>query len=162
LTVLVRKASGDETDIRILREMLGWAADWRRVDLDERLLRDPNVVLYVDDWGRSGDAGVIAENEEREPLGAAWYRRFCEAEHGYGFIAPEIPELSIAVSPEHRGRGVGTALLNALVEQAEAEGAPALSLSVEDGNPALRLYERLEFRRVGRVGSAWTMRRDLY
>jgi ribosomal protein S18 acetylase RimI-like enzyme len=141
--------------------MLGWAAGWRSSELDARLLRDPAVAVYIEGWGRPGDAGVVAEDEDGVPLGAAWYRRFTQAEHGHGFVAPEVPELTVAVAPPNRGRGVGTALLEALVERAEAEGAPALSLSVEDDNPALRLYERLRFERVGRAGTAWTMRRDL-
>jgi ribosomal protein S18 acetylase RimI-like enzyme len=141
--------------------MLSWAAGWRSSELDARLLRDAAVAVYIEGWGRPGDAGVIAEDEDGVPLGAAWYRRFTQAEHGYGFLAPEVPELTVAVAPQNRGRGVGTALLEALVERAEAEGAPALSLSVEDDNPALRLYERLRFERVGRAGTAWTMRRDL-
>jgi ribosomal protein S18 acetylase RimI-like enzyme len=141
--------------------MLGWAAGWRSSELDARLLRDPAVAVYIEGWGRPGDAGVVAEDEDGVPLGAAWYRRFTQAEHGHGFVAPEVPELTVAVAPPNRGRGVGTALLEALVERAEAEGAPALSLSVEDDNPALRLYERLRFERVGRAGTAWTMRRGL-
>ena len=35
-----------------------------------------------------------------------------------------------------------------------------VSLSVEIGNPALRLYERCGFRRVGRVGGAFTQVAD--
>jgi ribosomal protein S18 acetylase RimI-like enzyme len=156
----VRPVSGIE-DVGILRQMLAWAAGWRHTQLDESSVLDPGVALYVERWGRPGDAGVIAENEDGIPIGAAWYRHFTPAEHGYGFLAPEVPEVSVGVSPGHRGRRVGTALLEALVEQAEREGVPALSLSVEESNPAARLYERLGFRRIARVGGAWTMRREL-
>ena len=41
-----------------------------------------------------------------------------------------------------RGHGIGGQLLAALVEQAGEDGYPALSLSVERGNPAISLYER--------------------
>ena len=42
--------------------------------------------------------------------------------------------------------------------QAAVDGAPGrLSLSVEDGNRAIRLYESFEFRPVGRVGNSTTM-----
>jgi ribosomal protein S18 acetylase RimI-like enzyme len=159
--VRVRAASATDADVLVLREMLGWAARWRLVELEDSAILDRSISLYVEGWGRPGDAGVIAENEQGSRIGAAWYRRFTQAEHGYGFIAPEVPEISIGVAPEHRSRGVGTALLKALVERAQREGMPALSLSVEEENPALRLYERLGFRRVGRVGGAWTMRREL-
>ena len=45
-----------------------------------------------------------------------------------------------------RGHGIGGQLLAALVEQAGEDGYPALSLSVERGNPAISLYERHGFR----------------
>jgi [ribosomal protein S18]-alanine N-acetyltransferase len=56
---------------------------------------------------------------------------------------------------------VGTSLLRSLVSLARSERYEAISLSVERGNPALRLYKRLGFVRVRRVGNAWTMRLDL-
>jgi RimJ/RimL family protein N-acetyltransferase len=80
---------------------------------------------------------------------------------GYGFVDESTPELGIAVSPEVRGRGIGRALLASLIEHARAAQLPALSLSVESDNPALRLYERLGFEKVGRVENAWTIRLDL-
>ena len=141
--------------------MLAWAARWRSGELEDNLLFDPELALYVEGWGRPGDAGFVAETDEGRAIGAAWYRRFTETEHGYGFIAPGIPELSVGVVPEHRGRGVGTELLDALVDNAQREGLHALSLSVEEDNPALRLYERLGFRGVGRSGNALTMRREI-
>lgn len=52
------------------------------------------------------------------------------------------PEIVIAVENAHRGHGIGALLLDALAEAGTAEGFRALSLSVDDGNPAIRLYER--------------------
>ena len=43
---------------------------------------------------------------------------------------------------------------------ARAARVGALSLSVEQDNPALRLYERFGFVSVARVGNALTMRLD--
>jgi ribosomal protein S18 acetylase RimI-like enzyme len=79
-----------------------------------------------------------------------WYRYFSEVEPGFGFIAAHIPEVAVAVAPGSRGRGVGTALLQALADRARREGLSALSLSVEEGNQAVRLYERIGFNPVGR------------
>ena len=121
------------------------------------LLADPAVSLYIEGWGRQGDVGVIAEDESYSPLGAAWYRVFSQEEHGYGFVRPDMPEMTIGVSPTERGQGIGTALLGALAEQARREGLPGLSLSVEDDNRAASLYERAGFVRHRRVGNAWTM-----
>jgi GNAT superfamily N-acetyltransferase len=114
----------------------------------------------MDGWLREGDAGVVAEEEGR-PIGAAWFRRFTADEPGYGFLDESTPEISIAVDPGHRGRGVGTALLRALCERGVDDGIAALSLSVERANPARRLYGRLGFVEVEGTADACTMRIDL-
>jgi ribosomal protein S18 acetylase RimI-like enzyme len=58
--------------------------------------------------------------------------------------APErLHVIDIAILPEHRGRGIGTALL----EELFAAGKP-VSLHVERSNRARTLYERLGFREV--------------
>jgi ribosomal protein S18 acetylase RimI-like enzyme len=144
-------------DIGFLWDALGWAANWRGAS-EEKIGEDSFVAAYVRGWGRQGDAGFLAEDEDARPIGAAWYRLFAEDDHGYGYLSPEIPELSLAVHPEHRGRGTGTALLEALSERARTEGVSALSLSVEKDNPAIRLYERVGFERLRLNGGAWTMR----
>jgi GNAT superfamily N-acetyltransferase len=60
-------------------------------------------------------------------------------------VDEDTPEVSIAVAEPYRGRGIGAALLRGLAEAARSAGFAALSLSVEDGNPARRLYERVGF-----------------
>jgi ribosomal protein S18 acetylase RimI-like enzyme len=115
----------------------------------------------VTGWGRPGDGGVIAVSDDGHRLGAAWYRLFSEEEPGFGFVDAQTPEISISVVPGSRGRGIGTALLTALVQHAHREGFHALSLSVSPENPAFRLYERAGFVRVESRDSHWTMRLDL-
>jgi ribosomal protein S18 acetylase RimI-like enzyme len=142
--------------------MLYAAAAWRPGEARppaEELLAEPQISVYVEGWGRQGDSGVIAEDVSHSPLGAAWYRVFSQQEHGYGFVRPDIPEVTIGVSPTARGKGIGTALLDALIARADAEGLRGLSLSVEEDNPAVSLYERAGFVRDKRVGNAWTMLR---
>ena len=145
---------GSRHDGRFLRDMLHHAYYWR-----ERAPRDPmegSVQRYVMSWGRSGDAAVIAYDEAGN-VGAAWYRLFKEKEPGYGFVDEQTPELSIAVVPSSRGKGYGDELLGALLEQARKDGFRQISLSVEPDNPALRLYERYGFEKVGESGGSWTM-----
>jgi RimJ/RimL family protein N-acetyltransferase len=58
--------------------------------------------------------------------------------------------LSIIVSKEARGKGVGTILLNNLMHLAkEYFGIEVLYLEVYEGNPALSLYHRFGFQEVG-------------
>lgn len=56
---------------------------------------------------------------------------------------------TLATVAAARGRGVGAALLGACAERARSLGLP-LTLLVEDGNPAARLYARSGFVPVGR------------
>jgi ribosomal-protein-alanine N-acetyltransferase len=57
---------------------------------------------------------------------------------------------SMAVHPDARRRGAGSALLQAVVAWAARHGARTLALEVRVGNtPAIRLYEKFGFRRMG-------------
>lgn len=60
----------------------------------------------------------------------------------------EIRLMDIAIAASHRNRGIGTEYLNRLIAEATEAGLP-LTIHVEQLNPALRLYERLGFKRVG-------------
>jgi len=58
---------------------------------------------------------------------------------------------SIVVQDEHRGKGVGTALLTHLMKAAKEEHhVEILHLEVYDGNPAMKLYSKLGFEMYGR------------
>jgi len=57
---------------------------------------------------------------------------------------------SICVAPPMRGRGIGTALLEALCAEGTRRGYPAIRLDVIDTNARARaLYQRLGFETVG-------------
>jgi GNAT superfamily N-acetyltransferase len=56
-------------------------------------------------------------------------------EPDYGFVDDQTPEVALAVVPDHRGYGMGGALLRELQDAARAQGYSALS--VEKGNLAL-------------------------
>jgi GNAT superfamily N-acetyltransferase len=55
-----------------------------------------------------------------------------------------IHVIDITLLPEFRGQGVGTRLLQGLIEEARDAGT-VVALSVVRGNPAVRLYQRLGF-----------------
>lgn len=64
---------------------------------------------------------------------------------------------NVAVFPEHRGRGVASALLAALIEKAKLLGGEFISLEVRPTNTsAVRIYERLGFCTVGRRKNFYT------
>jgi ribosomal protein S18 acetylase RimI-like enzyme len=107
----------------------------------------PALSKYIEDFGRPGDLGYVALNEIEQPVGAAWLRLLTGANKGYGYVNDETPELTVAVMPDYRGQGLGTALLECLLENARAK-YQSVSLSVWLENPAYRLYQRLGFETV--------------
>ena len=149
-------------DVAFMTAMLGQAVAWRpedRAPSADQLLARPELAHYVTGWPRPGDVGVVAETDV--PVGAAWSRYFTVEDPGYGFVAPDVPELSLAVARCWRGMGVGRLLLTALVDRARRAGHERLSLSVEPDNPAVNLYRSLGFEPFGRCGGAETLVRLL-
>ena len=142
------------SDIRFMRDMLRHAYHWR-------LNEDPDlpVFRYVANWGRPGDAGLVAF-DARGSFGAAWYRLFTADEPGFGFVDEDTPELTISVVPSRRGPGVGRELLDALLAQARDDGYEAVSLSAEKDMTGL--YERYGFAVVEDTGTAVTMRAAIF
>jgi ribosomal protein S18 acetylase RimI-like enzyme len=150
--VVVRR--GGAQDVRFLRDMLHHAYYWKERAPDA----GPGpVALYVKAWGRPGDTAVIAI-DGGFPVGAAWYRLFGAERPGYGFVDERTPELAIAVVPSARGKGVGSALLAALLARASEGGYPSISLSVDRNNAgAIELYQRHGFSQVAEDADSLTM-----
>ena len=116
----------------------------------EGIVNTPEIARYWRGWGRAGDLGMMAvHTTTHAPIGAAWLRVWSGADRGYGFVSPEIPEMSVSVVPGMRGRGIGTELIGALLSRADTR-FDAVSLSVTPENPALSLYDRFGFLRLGR------------
>ena len=65
--------------------------------------------------------------------------------------ADDVRIIDVCLLPEHRGAGIGGALIRAVQDEAVATGR-SVSLHVAAGNPAAALYERLGFRPVGDDG----------
>jgi ribosomal protein S18 acetylase RimI-like enzyme len=150
---IIRMATHD--DEPFLWEMLYFAA---HMDEDgkvsaEEAKQNPDLVKYVNDWGRVTDVGCIAlEPNSNQPIGAAWIRLLIANEKTTSYVDDVTPELAIAVMPEYLGCGVGTLLLQHLLEAAK-QRYPRVALSVRATNPAKRLYERMGFVVTGEIAN---------
>ncbi|WP_328454736.1 GNAT family N-acetyltransferase [Amycolatopsis sp. NBC_00438] len=149
----LREATRDDAGFLadMLVEAVNWSPEWKRKSR-RRVLRAPNTAHYIAGWPREGDLGVVAE-AAGEPIGAAWLRFFSAEDPGYGFVAADVPELTIGVVPAWRGRGVGRALLRGVESRAAEAGIGRIGLSVERKNFAQRLYLAEGYEIVG-AGSA--------
>lgn len=155
--VSIRAVPADEGLLAsMLAECVNWDPSRPRI-ADADVMGRSELRGYVEGFGRRGDAGVLAQDGSGTALGAAWFRTFRSERPGFGFVAEDIPEACIAVRRPWRGHGLGGRLLAALEQRARRSGERALSLSVEEANPALRLYRRRGYRTVATVGGTHTM-----
>jgi ribosomal protein S18 acetylase RimI-like enzyme len=88
----------------------------------------------------------IIESDGR-PIGRIWIDEWRD----------QIRLVDIALMPEWRGSGIGSALLHDVLRRAAAAAKP-VTIHVEAYNPALRLYKRLGFEEAGTNGVYLLMR----
>lgn len=133
------------SDRPILEEATRLNVNWEvdRFTMDE-VLADPWLAHYTEIRPERGDFGFVATQAER--WAAVVWLVFLPADTpGYGFVSEAVPELSVCTQVEFRRRGLGRALIQLAFEGAVERGRRAISLSVEEGNPARHLYESMGF-----------------
>ena len=126
-----------------------WDMGWEATAMDagmralgrEAAFAIPHVRRYLDGWGRPGDAAVVAVTADGQRLGAAWYRFFPAEEPGWGFVAADVPELSIGVVGEARGTGYWERVARRPLDAgagARVPGGEPIGGSPEPRSPAVR------------------------
>ncbi len=125
----------DLPDVHALEPTLFPYDTWTEATWREELAAAPDTRYYL----VAEDAGVIV---------------------GYAGLMLSIDQAdvqTIGVEPGKRGRGVGRALLTALVAEARARRCADLLLEVRaDNTPALHLYESYGFERIARRRAYYT------
>jgi len=155
-----RIRAAEEKDIPFLWDMLFESLYVKQGEkpFERSILEEPSIRKYVEGWGREGDFGVIAENPDGVPIGSATARIFPESDRGYGYVAPDVPELGMALREASRGKGIGSALMSGLLDGLRERGVKRASLSVDPDNAAaVKLYRRFGFQEVGWEGTSMTM-----
>ena len=154
MTVVVRR--GDRLDVPFLRSLLAFAYNWHVTHFET----DVSISHYVDGWGRKGDTSCIAM-EDGHSVGAGWFRLFPEDSPGYGYVDDATPEMTVVVIPTKQQQGIGEQLLDALIERAGDDGYPAVSVSVQRGDPDEERFLERGFEPVREAGETVTLRRQL-
>lgn len=157
--LVIRLRPLESRDAPFLEEML-YQAIWTppgEARPPRSVIFEPALQAYVEQWASlEGDMGFMAYDPAGGRCAGAIWLRHLRAPGGYGYWNDETPELSMAVVPEARGRGIGSRLLQAVTSAAACEGT-AISLSVAARNPAVRLYERFGFVTAETRGEALVM-----
>lgn len=84
----------------------------------------------------------LASDAEGNPVGSAFLRLFTAAGQDH------LAELTLSVHPTERRRGVGTALLDAAMAAARADGRRSVITQAEEGSPADDFLAARRFQRV--------------
>ena len=122
----------------------GDARDIATVDALMLAAFDPR---YGEAWTRNQCMGVLAMPGVRLTLAEV-----DDAPAGFAIVRSVVDEaelLLLAVDPAYRRRGVATALLRAVIAEAQAGGIADLHLEVRAGNEAVQLYTAQGFAKVG-------------
>ncbi|HVO10274.1 MAG TPA: GNAT family N-acetyltransferase [Vicinamibacteria bacterium] len=119
--------------LRFIRELAQYERLEHQVVADEALLRREL-------FGERPGAEVLIARDQHEPLGfALFFHNFSTFVGRRGLYLEDL-----YVRPEHRGRGVGAALLRRLARLAVARGCGRFEWAVLDWNaPAIGFYRRL-------------------
>lgn len=118
--------------------------------LDEAMIvmREAFDPAYGEAWTRAQCSGILG-------LGGVWLfvARIDGQPAGFALARAIIDEgelLLLAVSPAHRRRGVGRAMLDAVADEARRRGAIRLHLEMRENNDAIALYAAAGFVEIGR------------
>ena len=85
--------------------------------------------------------------KDGQPIGRLWIDEWRD----------QIRLVDVALMPEWRGRGIGSALLRDILARGVAAGKP-VTIHVEAYNPALSLYQRFGFQQVDTNGMYYLMK----
>lgn len=107
----------------------------------ERFLRQQSEAQRTHYLRHLPDAEYLVIERAGDPIGRLFLDRRDD----------ELRIVDIALLPEHRGRGLGRAILSDLIDEASSTGVP-VRIHVERNNPALDLYRRLGFRELADEG----------
>ncbi len=127
---------------KITSDMLHFAM--RLDDLGKTLQDFPQLNIYEKFYGLSTkDLGLYAL-VDNTIVGAVWIRQLKAEDGANAFIDAKTPILNIAVKPEFRGKGIGSAMMSQFLLEAGAV-FDTISLSVTKESKAISFFEKFGF-----------------
>lgn len=105
------------------------------------IINKPELQVYIQDFGKQKDNYCFCAEVDNRVVGAVWVRNI----NGYGSIDNATVEFAISVFGEYQKSGIGTALMNRMLEHLKVLNYPKASLAVQKGNYAVRMYQKVCF-----------------
>ena len=105
------------------------------------ILNNDELQVYVKDFGKKPDDRCLAAVADGKVVGAVWVRIMDD----YGHVDDETPSFAISLYKDYRGHGIGTALMENMLELLRENGCRKASLAVQKENYAVRMYKKVGF-----------------
>ena len=105
------------------------------------ILNNDELQVYVKDFGKKPDDRCLAAVADGKIVGAVWVRIM----EDYGHVDDETPSFAISLYKDYRGRGIGTALMEKMLELLRESGYRKASLAVQKANYAVKMYKKVGF-----------------
>lgn len=107
---------------------------------------NPKCYAAIKDFGSLSDDHALVAEVNGKVVGACW----AGIRDEYGHMDDETPSISISLYKDYRGRGIGTRLMQKMLDLLSDKGYARASLSVQKENhAAICVYEKTGFRIVG-------------
>ena len=105
------------------------------------IIENEELQVYVRDFGRQPDDRCLVADCGGKIVGVVWTRVM----NDYGHMADDVSSLAMSLYKEYRNKGIGTALLERMLQLLREDGYKQVSLSVQKANYAFRMYRKAGF-----------------
>ncbi len=120
---------------------------------DRSIINQPELALYYEGFGNGPADNCLVAEIDGKAVGAVWTRIM----NDYGHVDDDTPSLAISLYREYRGKGIGTAMMQRMLELLKSQGWRKTSLAVQKANYAVRMYEKVGFRTVDENAEEYIM-----
>lgn len=106
------------------------------------IINNEELQVYIKDFGNYKDDNCIVAELNNKIVGACWTRIM----NDYGHIDDNTPSFAISLYEEHRGKGIGTKLMETMLKLLKDKGYKKTSLAVQKNNYAVKMYKKVGFK----------------
>lgn len=121
------------------------------------IVEQPELQVYIAGFGTLKDDAALAAEVGGKAVGVIWARIMDD----YGHVDDGTPSFAMALYPECRGLGMGTALMREMLTALAEKGYRQVSLSVQKENYAVGMYRKAGFEVIRDNGDEYIMLRRL-